>query len=118
MVILTLPWPPSVNRYWRRRGSRYFVCAEGQQFRKEVIALSLEYKGFFKAEDRLSVSIQAFPPDRRRRDLDNVLKGLLDSLQHAEIYVDDNQIDKLFISRELPLLGQVIVAIKKVDHHP
>jgi len=43
------------------------------------------------------------PPDRRRRDLDNVLKSLLDSLEHAGVYTDDSQIRKLSIERSEPV---------------
>ena len=33
------------------------------------------------------------PPDRRRRDLDNLYKCLFDALGHAGVYEDDSQID-------------------------
>jgi len=38
-------------------------------------------------------------PDRRKRDLDNLLKCPLDALHHAKIICDDSQIDKITISR-------------------
>jgi Holliday junction resolvase RusA-like endonuclease len=37
-------------------------------------------------------------PDRRRRDVDNLLKSLLDGLGHAGVYEDDSQIQDLRIS--------------------
>ena len=43
--------------------------------------------------------MDAFPPDRRRRDLDNLQKPTLDALQHAGIYEDDSQIDLLVTQR-------------------
>jgi crossover junction endodeoxyribonuclease RusA len=73
--------------------------------------LCLQSQGFFDENTRLSVSILAYPPDRRKRDLDNVLKSLLDALMHAGVYSDDSQIDKLTISRNKPLDGRVIVSI-------
>ena len=45
------------------------------------------------------VRIEAFPPDRRRRDLDNLLKAIGDSLEHAEVYHDDSQIVWLLIEK-------------------
>lgn len=113
MVNILLPWPPSVNNYWRRCGSRYFVSAAGKKFREEVCYRSQEFKSKF-GSTKLSVTIQAYPPDKRRRDLDNILKSLLDSLQHAEVYEDDNQIDRLLIERFTPLSGVVLVSIEPI----
>jgi crossover junction endodeoxyribonuclease RusA len=51
---------------------------------------------------RLRVKLTAAPPDRRARDLDNILKSTLDSLEHAQVFVSDSQIDYLRIVREPP----------------
>jgi crossover junction endodeoxyribonuclease RusA len=62
---------------------------------------------------RLAVEILAFPPDRRKRDLDNLYKALLDSVSKAGVIPDDEQIDDLRICRmasEKP--GRVQVHIK------
>lgn len=58
--------------------------------------------------------VEAYPPDRRRRDVDNIFKCLLDSLQWAQVYVDDGQIDKLYVERrEVAPPGRVIVSIEE-----
>ncbi len=44
---------------------------------------------------RLAVEVEVFPPDNRRRDVDNVIKALLDALQHGGAYLDDSQIVRL-----------------------
>jgi len=36
---LTLPYPPSSNRYWRLAGSRLYVSAEALAYRKQVNAI-------------------------------------------------------------------------------
>ncbi len=117
-IKLILPWPPSVNTYWRRNGSVYFISSKGIKYRSDVFFLTklLSTKDSFSKDERLSVFIEAYPPDRRRRDLDNILKSLLDSLQHAGIYADDSQIDQLFIQRYKELNSQVIVSIKTCDY--
>jgi len=80
-----------------------------------VFYQSSKHRGTFKKEDRLSVFIEAFPPDKRKRDLDNVLKSLLDALQHAGVYADDCQIDRLSIIRKSPLNGIVKIEITAIN---
>lgn len=110
-MVIELPWPPSVNHYWRRQGNTYFVSAKGKAYRNELFYRCHAYKGLFKPTQRLSVVIDAFPPDKRRRDLDNILKSLLDSLQYVGVYEDDSQIDSLAIKRNSSRDGKIIVEI-------
>lgn len=114
MVALELPWPPSSNMYWRRKGPRYFIAPPGIAYRQQVVILGRSYKDCFDKDKRLSVIVEAYPPDRRRRDVDNIFKSLLDALMWAKIYVDDSQIDKLFVERKhVEPPGRVIVAIEE-----
>ena len=119
MISLTLPWPPSVNRIWRCVGGRVLLSAEGRAYRQAVAVAVLEQHG---AGDplagRLSMTIEAYPPDRRRRDVDNMAKAILDSLERAGVYKNDAQIDHLSIRRmsvEKP--GRVEVSIRQIDLH-
>ena len=104
-----LPWPPSVNHYWRHTKSGHYISLEGKIYREIVFYSCVKYRGRLLDDAKLSVSIEAFPPDRRKRDLDNLLKSLLDSLQHAGVYKDDSQIDRLSINRKMPLEGKVSI---------
>ena len=102
-VVVTMPWPPSVNRYWRHitRGAlagRVLISREGRVFRESVRAAVLQAR-VPRVEGRLRVRVIAYPPDRRARDLDNLLKAPLDALQHCGIIADDSAIDALVIER-------------------
>lgn len=99
MIEITLPWPPSVNHYYGSRGSRRFIKKAGVKFRKEVAELVAQQQ-CAKQEGRLAIFITVYPPDNRRRDVDNVCKAMLDGLQHAGCYDDDCQIDGLHVERE------------------
>jgi crossover junction endodeoxyribonuclease RusA len=58
--------------------------------------------------------MDAFPPDRRRRDLDNIQKPVLDALEHAGVYEDDSQIDLLVTCRrEVVPGGRILVMVEK-----
>lgn len=100
---IDLPYPPTVNTYWRHVGSKVLISKTGRRFRDlvegQVMLLGLNQVILGKIE----VSILVAPPDRRRRDIDNVLKALLDALEHAGVYRDDSQIAKLSIERSEPV---------------
>ncbi len=105
-MIIQLPYPPSINRYYRHVGYRTLISREGRTFRKNVCAL-LGGGGPRKppAGGRIALCMDAFPPDRRRRDMDNIQKPVLDALQHAQIYEDDSQIDLLLTRRRDVVAG-------------
>jgi crossover junction endodeoxyribonuclease RusA len=109
-IILALPYPPSVNMYWRRnKGMGMHISAEGKQFRAEVIHQCCGKVGVM---GRILVDVRAYPPDKRKRDLDNIFKALLDALNHARMIEDDGLIDVLKIQRGEPTKGgQVVVTI-------
>lgn len=97
-VLVRLPYPPSVNKHWRSHKGRVLISAEGRAYRKQVEAV-VAGRGVGKCEGRLAVAIRAVMPDRRGRDLDNVLKATLDALEKAGVFDDDEQIDDLRILR-------------------
>jgi crossover junction endodeoxyribonuclease RusA len=114
-IRLELPYPPSVNTYWRSVAGRVLISKAGRMYRAELDASvfrQLQADDVRPLAGRLDVSVIVHPPDKRRRDLDNVLKALLDALQHAGIYQDDSQIDKLTVERaEMLKGGNVIVCV-------
>ena len=109
---LRLPWPPTVNHSTRPTASGGRILTDKHKaFRRQVAALWAEYRartGCSPMTDRLAVEITLFPPDRRRFDLDNRAKAVLDALQHAGTFADDEAIDELRIRR-----GAVIAVLNE-----
>ncbi|WP_263056420.1 RusA family crossover junction endodeoxyribonuclease [Pantoea agglomerans] len=96
---LTLPFPPSVNTYWRNTRQGVLISASGRCFRSNSLAAVLEQ---LKRRPQLitvnvQVSVLLLPPDKRQRDLDNYLKALFDSLTHPCIWGDDKQIKRFAV---------------------
>ena len=117
---LILPFPPSVNHYYRRVGQRTLISREGRKYRRAIGGLLALGGGSGirrpPAGGRIALAMDAFPPDRRRRDLDNLLKCTQDSLAHAGVFEDDSQIDLLAVARREPVKGGKIAI--RIDEFP
>ncbi len=85
----TLPYPPSANRYWRNYGGRMVVSAEAQAYKMTARAIA-NGKRPRAVVGNVTVHIMVYRP-RRKGDLDNCLKVLLDALTGVA-YEDDSQI--------------------------
>ena len=122
---LELPWPPSTNHY--KSVGRMVTTKSGKIYQQRVN--SIETQQFFCdvynlirkkrlpcfKNERLDIEIWLHAPDNRKIDLDNRLKVLLDALQQAKLYADDNQIDKLLVVRkEIIKKGRVDIILKSI----
>lgn len=112
---VTLPWPPSVNTYWRMFQNRMIISQAGRQYRTAVAEQILIQRGAKHFTASLKVEIEAWRPDRRKRDLDNLLKAVLDSLAHAGVFEDDSQIVDLRIYWASQIGGMLKVNIEEVQ---
>lgn len=113
MITLDLPWPPTANRYWRNVQGRMVLSREGRSYREVVDGLWWKLRCEKQPSETLDggdiwVSIEAYPPDNRRRDLDNILKPLFDAIQYAGAFADDSQIVKLAAVKREPVQGGMV----------
>lgn len=93
--MLILPFPPSTNRYWRHWQGRTLLSKSGREYRQQAVRAA---QGATRWGSRhVAVSIRAYVPDARRRDLDNLLKATLDALGAARVYEDDSQVRRLLV---------------------
>ncbi len=106
-----LPWPPTVNMYYRHVGPRVLISRDGMKYRELVIHL---LSGKPKLHGKIKLAMDAYPPDRRRRDIDNLFKSLFDAMTYAGIYDDDSQI-KLLYARMLEPIENGKVCIRMED---
>jgi crossover junction endodeoxyribonuclease RusA len=114
-AFLVLPWPPSVNSYWRHSARGTYIGKPGREFRKGALAAIAKEQPEPFGDSRVSVVIELRAPDRRRRDIDNHTKGICDALTHAKIIDDDSQIDLLKVIRgPIEKDGAAYVTIEKI----
>jgi len=112
MVAVELPWPPSVNHYWRRSGRIIHISNEGRKYRS-IVNVQLMAQGVTEPlSGELRMAIKLFPPDRRIRNIDNILKALLDAMQHGGAYHDDDQIKTLFMDNSNTVGGFVEIFLE------
>ena|SRR3990167_7469465 len=101
---LSLPWPPSVNKYWRHNRGRTHISKEGRAYRDEVWWL-IQSKKLATITQPAFIYITAYPPDKRKRDLDNLLKCLIDSIAYSGAIADDYLFDDIRITRGPMVVG-------------
>ena len=95
-IRLTLPTPPSANRYWRTYRNRVTVSDEAKTYKTAVgwIARAVIDEPL---QGDVSVTLKVYRK-AKRGDLDNYNKVLLDSLSGIA-YRDDSQVTELHAYR-------------------
>lgn len=119
MTSFTLPWPPSVNNYLvPTPHGRPALSARARAYRTEVGWACRMQRVKRWESTPVSITLDAHPPDRRTRDIDNILKQALDALEAARVVDDDKHIHRIEITRREPDLehqGSVRVRIEAWD---
>lgn len=112
---ITLPFiPVSVNASYRVSKSRVYKSKQMREFQKQMNAVFENYKDLRMLEGKLSLDVTFEMSDKRSRDLDNLLKSLLDSLE-GRVFKNDNQIFEI-TARKFNNCDQfkTIIAIKEL----
>ena len=99
-MILELPYPPTVNTMYATFNGRRIKSAKGRAYQATIMAILSLMKLPDFGNKRLSVTVWVHPPDRRKRDLANIDKALMDSLVAGGLFNDDSQIDELRFIRQ------------------
>jgi crossover junction endodeoxyribonuclease RusA len=113
---IELPWPPTALRpnapspgNWRRK----FEAAKRYKSDCLILCLAGKLKAVMPEEGNLWLRIEFRPPDRRRRDLDNMIasfKAGIDAVSDA-IGIDDYLFSLQFTRGEPVKGGSVVVTI-------
>lgn len=112
-LVVSLPVPPSVNaRLVRGRRGHVVLSEAARQYNDEVAALLLPYRGKIPPKTPIALEV-AFTYPNRRRDLDNILKQLVDALALAlefdDAYVDTIIARKYTMSKAPPAVHVLVM---------
>lgn len=118
---LVLPFPPSVNTYWRAPNKgplkgRHLISEKGRAYQSVACAAIIEQLCCLPkpSSSPAAVEILLYPPDARRRDIDNYNKALFDALTHAGIWEDDSQVQRMLVEWGPKVVGgRVEISITK-----
>lgn len=97
MIELSLPYPPSVNHLYATVRGRRVLSKKGREYKSSIAELVALQKHAPELKGDIGVMIDLYPPDRRRRDIDNPVKPLLDALTKSGIWSDDSQVKLLSV---------------------
>lgn len=97
-----LPYPSSGQHRHGRSPitGKTFLTKSTIAYYKIIKKMVIEQnQGQFLKSDRLRVILKFWQGDKRKRDMDNMIKTLLDGLERAGAIQDDGQIDQFIAER-------------------
>lgn len=114
---LELPYPPTTNNLYATVRGRRVLSKAGREYKATTAWLvKARRQGALPLGGRLGFRMIVHCPDRRRRDLSNLLKVVEDALKDGQGYFDDSQIDELHVLRDAPLKGgRIVVTVWQQD---
>jgi crossover junction endodeoxyribonuclease RusA len=92
--MIILPYPPSANRLWRNVKGRMIKSAH---YRAWIAECAIITRKCNRVNGPFRICLKVDRPDRRKRDLDNLIKPVLDALKGAA-FDDDSDCQKIEIS--------------------
>jgi crossover junction endodeoxyribonuclease RusA len=108
---LDLPFPPSANVYYRRGRFVTYLSEAGRNYKSAVSDYLAENIHPKFGDSKLKISMILRPRDKRKIDIDNRIKAVLDALEDGGLFNDDFQIDHLEIIRGEPIKGGKLICI-------
>ena len=111
--MISMPYPPTVNNYHTVARGRKILSRKGRVYKKEAVICLYQQCAPKSQEGPYAISISVRPPDKRKRDIDNLIKPLLDSLVDYGALSDDSEVIDLRIRKFNPIKGgsvEVLIA--------
>ena len=81
------------------------ICAAGRKYH-ELVKFRFRESGQKRISGAVIITVEFYPPDNRKRDLDNQFKCLLDSIVKAGCIDDDSKIVELHAYKREPIMDK------------
>jgi len=98
-IELWIPYPPSANHIWRTGGKRVYRSPKYMKWREDAAVETLRPGNQFKRKHKIigpyKLTVTAARPDKRKRDLDNILKPISDFLMFIGAIESDHLCDMI-----------------------
>lgn len=116
-MILTLPFPPSSNGLFKNRRGGRTATDKYKSWQEEAGYMLKQQCCDYRTDHQwvlfsgpVAISLHFTRPDKRKRDLDNLLKAPIDLLVKCNVIGDDRQVEKIEASwsQDTPGVGIVV----------
>lgn len=111
--------PPTVNQMYRTASKTHirYKTKATREYQAYVVNKIREAYTIEPYTGSVAVEIVFCTSDKRRWDIDNRLKALLDCLQIAKLIADDKQVDKISLERqrEQPII-KTLLQVRLINH--
>lgn len=117
---IVLPYPPVTgNHMWKHAKGKHYLVKEAREF-YVLVGQAVRAQGAnINTPELLRAHVQLYPPDKRRRDMDNAWKVIGDALTKAQVWQDDSQIRSKLIEWAEPMKGgKVVIALARYVENP
>lgn len=96
MIRYTLPYPTSLNNIFVNGARGRYKSPAYKAWQDAAYAAILE-QGRQRIKGKVAISIAVVKPDKRRRDIDNLTKPVLDALTTMQVIEDDSLVQRISI---------------------
>ncbi len=120
MISYSLPYPPTVNGLFVEVAGKRIKTRSYREWRTEA-GWAVLAQGKMRITGKVLLLIECVAPDKRRRDIDNLIKGVLDLLgtKHGVGVIEDDsmvmEVRARWISQGPPCRVQIVHSPAELD---
>ena len=96
--VFHIPFPTVSGNHATRHGKfGSYTSPKAKLYRIQVLASIIKQKAAYHLSEPFNITVEAWPPDKRRRDKDNMIKVAMDACTLAGVWNDDSLFHDLHI---------------------